>query len=600
MKVFLSTLKGKIIAGISGGAVVIAGIVGALMITSGPEDYRTIKIQELNGSTTIASNDVSVQEAYKGMNLESGDVVTVQKDGNMTLLLDMDKYMFADEGTKFKVEASGNSDKGNTKTRIVLEEGSVLCRLDTKLGDDETFEVETPNSVMSVRGTIFKMTIYKDENGENYARVDVLEGAVKVDLYNENGEKTGEEGLIEAGKAATVHSNPDISEFVIGDSDISYDDFSEEMATFVVNVIDDGREICIGSDLFKHYTGLENHPETKTVVKEPTCKQEGAQDVYCDTCKMVVRTEPIEKIEHTPGEWQVDEDAPCVERIRCTVCDEILEEKEADFDKHDLERKTNETANGCNFHIVVQDVCKNCNMAREVSARDEVRHTYGDWQVVKNASCTDAGERQMVCSVCNDTISESIAATGHSYGGYNIVKAATCIAAGSKERICSNCDNTETKSIEATGHSYGSYSTVQESTCTSAGSKEKICSSCGDKQTETIAATGHKYGEWITTLVASCEEVGNESRTCSVCGNQETREIEALGHDIYHDPSKKHLVENYSGGVEVGGKVEIFAYMECSRCGTEVIPHMTGTVTQNHDSSGATPNFTCDICGTRG
>ena len=61
-----------------------------------------------------------------------------------------------------------------------------------------------------------------------------------------------------------------------------------------------------------------------------------------------------------------------------------------------------------------------------------------------------------------------------------------------------------------------------------------------------------------------------------------------------------HLVENYSGGVEVGGKVEIFAYMECSRCGTEVIPHMTGTVTQNHDSSGATPNFTCDICGTRG
>ena len=28
--------------------------------------------------------------------------------------------------------------------------------------------------------------IYKDENGENYARVDVLEGAVKVDLYNEN------------------------------------------------------------------------------------------------------------------------------------------------------------------------------------------------------------------------------------------------------------------------------------------------------------------------------------------------------------------------------------------------------------------------------
>ena len=141
MKAFLSTLKGKIIAGVSVGAVLIAGIVGALMIATGPEDYRTIKIQELNGATMVASGNVSAQEAYKGMNLKSGDVVTVQNDANMTLLLDMDKYMFADEGTKFRVEASGNSDKSTTKTRIVLEEGSVLCKLDTKLGDEETFEV---------------------------------------------------------------------------------------------------------------------------------------------------------------------------------------------------------------------------------------------------------------------------------------------------------------------------------------------------------------------------------------------------------------------------------------------------------------------------
>ena len=561
MKVFLSTLKGKIIAGISGGAVLIAGIVGALMITSGPEDYRTIKIQELNGSTTIASNDVSVQEAYKGMNLESGDVVTVQKDGNMTLLLDMDKYMFADEGTKFKVEASGNSDKGNTKTRIVLEEGSVLCRLDTKLGDDETFEVETPNSVMSVRGTIFKMTIYKDENGENYARVDVLEGAVKVDLYNENGEKTGEEGLIEAGKAATVHSNSEISEFVIGDSDISYEDFSEEMATFVVNVVDDGREICIGSDLFKHYTGLENHPETKTVVKEATCAEEGAQDVYCDVCKMVVRTEPIEKLEHTPGEWVIDEDAPCVERIHCTVCDEIIEEKEADIEKHDLERKTTETANGCNVHVVVQDICKNCNMIKEVSARDEEKHTYGDWKTVKEASCTEAGERQKVCSVCNNTVNESIDLTGHSYSDWKTITAANCTASGSQERTCSGC---------------------------------------GDKQSQSIAATGHTYGSWAAVVAASCEEGGIESRACKVCGSQQTQEVAALGHDVYHDPSIMHLVENYSGGVAVGGKVQIFAYFSCSRCNQEVIPHMTGTVTKNNDASQATPNFTCDICRANG
>ena len=183
MKGFLATLKGKIIAAVAG-ILVVAGVVVTVVVVTSPKDYRTIKIEELNGQTIILNESNSSQEAYKGMNLKSGDVVTVQEDANMTLLLDMDKYMFADAGTKFTVEASGNSEKSNTKTRIVLEEGSVLCRLDSKLGDEESFEVETPNSVMSVRGTIFRMTIYKDENGDNYAKVDVLEGSVKVDLYN--------------------------------------------------------------------------------------------------------------------------------------------------------------------------------------------------------------------------------------------------------------------------------------------------------------------------------------------------------------------------------------------------------------------------------
>ena len=183
MKGFLATLKGKIIAGVISVLVVAGGIVAAVVVL-GTQDYRSIKVDTLTGQSIIIDEKNVETEAYKGMNLKAGNMIEVKKGGNMTLLLDADKYMFADEGTKFKIEASGNSKKSSTKTKIVLEEGSVLCRLDSKLSDQETFEVETPNSVMSVRGTIFKMTIYKDENGENYARVDVLEGAVKVDLYN--------------------------------------------------------------------------------------------------------------------------------------------------------------------------------------------------------------------------------------------------------------------------------------------------------------------------------------------------------------------------------------------------------------------------------
>lgn len=450
MKGFLATLKGKIIAAVAG-VLVVAGVVVVVVAVTSPKDYRTIKIEELNGQTIISNASNSSQDAYAGMNLKSGDVVTVQKDANMTLLLDMDKYMFADAGTKFTVEASGNSEKSNTKTRIVLEEGSVLCRLDSKLGDGESFEVETPNSVMSVRGTIFKMTIYKDENGDNYVRVDVLEGSVKVDLYNENGEKTGEEGLIEAGQAATVHSNTDLSEFVIGASDISYDDFSDAMASFVVETVDTGREICIGEDLFKHYTGLETHPEEGTVIKESTCSVEGEKEIYCSTCDTVVRVEPIEKLAHTPDEWVVEEDAPCVERQRCTVCGEIIEEKELDFDKHDLERETVENQNGCDVHIVEQDVCQNCKMTQEVSSRDVKRHTFGDWQTTTEATCEADGSRQRTCSVCGDVETEEVAATGHSYSVTSTV-AATCTSGGSSTSTCSTCGKQTTTTTAATGH----------------------------------------------------------------------------------------------------------------------------------------------------
>lgn len=450
MMKFLATLKGKMIL-VGLGVILVAGGIVTVLVLAGPKDYRSIKVDELNGQTVITDSEDTVRDAYKGMNLKSGDVVTVQEDANMTLLLDMDKYMFADAGTKFTVEASGNSEKSNTKTRIILEEGSVLCRLDSKLGDEESFEVETPNSVMSVRGTIFKMTIYKDENGDNYAKVDVLEGSVKVDLYNENGEKTGEEGLIEAGQAATVHSNTTISEFVIGESDISYDDFSGPMASFVVETVDTGREICIGEDLFKHYTGLENHPEEGTVIKEPTCSEEGEKEIYCSTCDTVVRVEPVEKLPHTPGEWMVETNATCVERLRCSVCNEIIEEREIDFDKHDLERETIENQNGCDVHIVVQDVCKNCNITQEVSSRDEKRHTFGEWQITTEATCETAGGRQRTCSVCGEVETEEVAATGHSYSVTSTV-AATCTAGGSSTSTCSNCGNQTTTSTAATGH----------------------------------------------------------------------------------------------------------------------------------------------------
>lgn len=456
MKAFLATLKGKIIAGILGVVVVTGGIVAAVAL-SGPEDYRSIKVDELSGQTIIIDEKNNEMDAYKGMNLKAGNTIEVKEGANMTLLMDADKYMFADEGTKFKVEASGDSSKASTKTKIILTEGSVLCRLDSKLSDDEIFEVETPNSVMSVRGTIFKMTIYKDENGENYAKVDVLEGAVKVDLYKENGEKAGEEGLVEAGQAALVHSNTDISEFVIGESDITYEDFSGPMAEFVVNTVDDGREICIGENLFKHYTGYENHPEEEIIVKEATATEDGLKEIYCPTCDEVIRTEAIPA---TGEEEVIEPEEESDEEQEEIVPQEPVEQTPVEEEEEIVETPVEPTTQ---VHV----------------------HSFGVWGIVTSATCTASGSQSRTCSGCGTTETQTIAALGHNFGAWVETIAATCETEGSQSRTCGRCGETETQIIPAKGHTVTYIHEVSDYSYTNNNFTANyigVCNACTDEE----------------------------------------------------------------------------------------------------------------------
>ncbi len=457
MKALLSTLKGKIIAA-SLGMVVMTGVIGAIVFLLAPDDYRSIKINQLTGQTIIVSGSSNAVEAYAGMNLKSGDSAEVLEKSSMILLMDADKYMFADEGTAFKVEASGDSEKGNTRTKIILKDGSILCRLDSKLGDDEIFEVETPNSTMAVRGTIFRMSIYQDEAGENYTQLDVLEGSVKVDLYMEDGEKTGEEGIVEAGQAATVHSNPEVSEFVIGESDITYEDFSDVMAEFIVASVEEGQEICIGTSLFKHVTGLETHPEDEAITREATCALEGEKEIYCQTCEVVVRVESIEKLEHTPGEWEAKSEGNCQEKAtEVTLCTECGEEVEV----RELELGT---------------------------------HIYGEWKITKEATCEAPGVETQFCENCDDKITRTIDAIGHDFGEYEVIVAVTCTSDGKECCTCKNCGMEEMQSVKALGHSYGDWVTTTGVTCEEDGQQTKTCSRCSDAQTQVIAAIGHNHG----------------------------------------------------------------------------------------------------------
>ena len=64
-----------------------------------------------------------------------------------------------------------------------------------------------------------------------------------------------------------------------------------------------------------------------------------------------------------------------------------------------------------------------------------------------------------------------------------------CIKEGEKTFTCTICGNTNTKKVNATGHSYGAYKVVKEPTNKRKGLKSKTCSVCGKIVYEAIPKT---------------------------------------------------------------------------------------------------------------
>ena len=67
------------------------------------------------------------------------------------------------------------------------------------------------------------------------------------------------------------------------------------------------------------------------------------------------------------------------------------------------------------------------------SASDKHVHTYGEWEVVAAATCTEDGLRKRTCTGCNDIQSETLNALGHDWG-----EDGTCRRCGVSQKSVAN------------------------------------------------------------------------------------------------------------------------------------------------------------------
>lgn len=207
MKFLLSlSLKVKII--IAACAVAAAAAVGTVIVLNSEETYRVVKIFELNGKATVTRENSGELDAYEGMNLESGDVLSVEESSTLRVSLDSDKYILLDGGTVLELIAQGT--EADSKTVINLRNGTILNEIKNSLSANSSYEVNTPKATMAVRGTTFTVTTVVNPDGSYTTTLYTNEGNVAVRLLDENGEPKGDEVYVPAGGAVTIQTDVNI------------------------------------------------------------------------------------------------------------------------------------------------------------------------------------------------------------------------------------------------------------------------------------------------------------------------------------------------------------------------------------------------------
>ena len=225
--------------------------------------------------------------------------------------------------------------------------------------------------------------------------------------------------------------------------------------------------------------------------------------------------------------------------------------KTVQFEIHEMERvdEKEETCltNGNNEYWVCScgKYYSDANGTNEIEENSWIRqatgHMYADWIVTSEATCTEKGQKEKVCTVCGEKVTEAIPANGHAFAEtFTVDTEPTCTVEGSKSKHCANCDEVaDVTAIAAKGHSWNDdYTIDKEASCTEEGSKSIHCATCGitDETTVTdIPAKGHSFGDWVEVTPSDCENSGLKQHTCESCGLVESENLDPKGHEWESD-----------------------------------------------------------------
>lgn len=294
-------MKKRVIIGSIIGIVIFACIITFLLIFKHKKPaYRLLKVYNVSGNALVTREDLGEIEPYNNMVLESGDRVSLDT-GEMILQADNDKYIYLEEHTELILKASGSSQ--NSKTEIELLSGSITNDIQNRLSEDSSYEINTPNSTMSVRGTIYRVSVY-EENGIKYTKVTVFQGKVVTHLKFKDGSIDNKEVVVEQGKETIIFEDGTTVDYVSDPTDIDYDEVPDYILEVLLGMAQENRVLSISEEEIEEF--LSKGPFTVTFMYNGNIF--GTQTVEKGKTASVPSLKPAQK-----GSWKFDFTTPITE-----------------------------------------------------------------------------------------------------------------------------------------------------------------------------------------------------------------------------------------------------------------------------------------------
>ncbi len=167
------------------------------------KSFKDITVFETKGTATVVRTQSTKKQktiyAEKDMKLLNQDLLSVGKQSLLRMVLDDKEFIYLEENSQAAISKGWFN-----KCNVVLVKGEMVAEVQKKLGDGETLNIQTPNTTMSIRGTVVavKTEVKKDGTIEsvNY----VLQGSADVKVLDPKTNKYGKTVSLSAGEGVKV------------------------------------------------------------------------------------------------------------------------------------------------------------------------------------------------------------------------------------------------------------------------------------------------------------------------------------------------------------------------------------------------------------